>query len=267
MQGDLSNLEAVKDYLTVTDNQADVLLGRLLSSASTMVTNYCQRPTFAAKAYTEIYDGWGGQSLQLRRAPVIDVASINFCGQSITTLAAGNPPSNGYKVLDNGNQQALQLYGFWFPRQRAAVEVNYSAGFQRADALTIPTAKTLNPGKLSGFTWMQDDGVAFASGAALVAVASAPTSGQYAIDTATGVYTFSAADVGQAVVITYSFAPVDVELVVKELMAERYKYRDRPGQISKAISAGVGETISFSTADLSSWAKTTLENYIVVTPA
>ena len=49
-------------------------------------------------------------------------------------------------------------------------------------------------------------GVQFASnGLQLVPVASGPTTGQYSVNVATGVYTFAAADTGKAMLITYSY--------------------------------------------------------------
>lgn len=44
-----------------------------------------------------------------------------------------------------------------------------------------------------------------ATGGQLIKVASGPTTGQYSVDSATGVYTFAAADTGNAVKISYSY--------------------------------------------------------------
>lgn len=56
-----------------------------------------------------------------------------------------------------------------------------------------------------------DEGVIFASGAnagkPLTKVASSPTTGQYSVNTATGIYTFAAADTGLAVIISYLWTP------------------------------------------------------------
>jgi hypothetical protein len=54
-----------------------------------------------------------------------------------------------------------------------------------------------------------DQGVRYVTGAKagqpLVKVASSPAAGQYSVNTATGVYTFAAADTGAAVIISYLF--------------------------------------------------------------
>jgi hypothetical protein len=53
-----------------------------------------------------------------------------------------------------------------------------------------------------------DLGVKYAStGLPFVNVASGPTVGQYSLNTTTGVYTFAAADEGQAVAISYTYTP------------------------------------------------------------
>jgi hypothetical protein len=55
-------------------------------------------------------------------------------------------------------------------------------------------------------TFSIDLGVYFASsGIALTQVVSGPTTGQYSVNNATGVYTFAAADTGQAVVLNYLY--------------------------------------------------------------
>lgn len=56
-----------------------------------------------------------------------------------------------------------------------------------------------------------DQGVIYASGPnaglPLTKVASSPVTGQYSVNTATGVYTFAAADTGLAVIISYIWTP------------------------------------------------------------
>ncbi len=55
-------------------------------------------------------------------------------------------------------------------------------------------------------TFVADLGVAYAAtGTMLTLVASAPAAGQYSVNSGTGVYTFSAADAGTALLFTYSY--------------------------------------------------------------
>jgi len=54
--------------------------------------------------------------------------------------------------------------------------------------------------------FVADQGVVYTStGLPLIAVASAPTTGQYAVNTATGIYTFASGDSGAGVLISYTY--------------------------------------------------------------
>jgi len=68
-------------------------------------------------------------------------------------------------------------------------------------------------------TFVEDLGVTKAA-VPMVKVASAPTTGQYAVNIATGVYTFAAADQNQAVVISYRYtiAPADYTVTMPNLV-------------------------------------------------
>ena len=72
---------------------------------------------------------------------------------------------------------------------------------------TIPTTPfqvTISPP--SSGTFVADLGVTNAStGATLTRVASGPTTGQYSVNTGTGVYTFASADTGNSVKISYEY--------------------------------------------------------------
>lgn len=75
-------------------------------------------------------------------------------------------------------------------------------------AATIPSTPfqiTISPP--SSGTFVADLGVMFSvSGVQLTRVASAPTTGQYAVNTSTGVYTFASADTGLGVKISYEYS-------------------------------------------------------------
>jgi hypothetical protein len=73
------------------------------------------------------------------------------------------------------------------------------------EAGTIPTTPfTITVA--NGATFDADLGVTYASsGLYLTRVASAPATGQYSVNTATGVYTFATGDTGKAVLISYSY--------------------------------------------------------------
>jgi hypothetical protein len=70
---------------------------------------------------------------------------------------------------------------------------------------TTPFQATIAPP--SSGTYVSDLGVVFsATGVQLTRVASAPITGQYSVNVATGVYTFAAADTGLGVKISYEYS-------------------------------------------------------------
>lgn len=75
---------------------------------------------------------------------------------------------------------------------------------QLNEAHVVAATVTIAPP--GGGVFLDDGGVVnAASGVSLQRVASAPATGQYAVNTSTGAYTFNAADVGNNVQITYTF--------------------------------------------------------------
>ena len=77
--------------------------------------------------------------------------------------------------------------------------------YQEAD--TIPAATPFTVTVANAAKFVADFGVAYASsGVQLTPVASGPTTGQYSVDVATGVYTFAAADTGLGVLISYTYS-------------------------------------------------------------
>lgn len=103
-------------------------------------------------------------------------------GKQINDFFFGQTLGAGMKqvVLDEGPTQIPAVTPFTITVTQAANYVNDSRG---------------------------DLGVRYASGAkagqSLVKVASAPAAGQYSVSTSTGVYTFSSADAGASVIISY----------------------------------------------------------------
>lgn len=69
---------------------------------------------------------------------------------------------------------------------------------------TVAASVTVAPPNSGTVT--EDLGVSDSLGRPMVRVASAPTTGQYAVNIATGVYTFAAADVGKKVYIDYRYS-------------------------------------------------------------
>ena len=74
-----------------------------------------------------------------------------------------------------------------------------------------------------------------------------------------GVYTFSAADAGAALSISYGFIPQDIAQAALELSAERFRAADRIGLRSKSV--GGQETISYDGSAISATVLALLQPY------
>jgi hypothetical protein len=109
-----------------------------------------------------------------------------------------------------------------------------------------------------------DAGVTYANGTALTPVASAPMTGQYALDPEAGTYDFAAGDDGAAILISYGFVPYDLADACIELVSERYKYAQRVGE--KTHSLGGNETVSFDTTRFTPLVTQLLQPYRNVPP-
>ena len=73
----------------------------------------------------------------------------------------------------------------------------------------------------------------------------------------------------QNVIVTYTAGyattPPEIAQAAIELVCQRYRERNRIGEVSKAL--GSGETVSFSQKDMSEDVKTALLPYRLATPA
>lgn len=264
----LTSLASIKEWLSIPsdDTDADNLLTRMNRTISAHVINHLNRDNIALAPYRDVYDGYGREYLLLRRSPVYDVQTVSFSGTPIPAAIGDGitqPYANGwvlepeYSVLGT---QRLNLYGYRTPRARSSVVVQYRAGYvNENEAYTIPA----DPYQIKVTQhWLADFKVKRPDGTVLVKVDASPASGQYTVSD--GLYTFAAADVGASVLISYSFVPADIENAVIELVAERYRYMDRIGLLSKAL--GGQETISFSQKAMSEFVQENLTPYMNVVP-
>jgi hypothetical protein len=271
--GDLISLAAVKAWLSVQNTNDDTLLSRLISQVSRSITNITNRPGFLPANYTEVGNGIGGTRLMLRNWPVISVASVTIGGHAIpasSALIAGQTYQRGW-ILDPSDSnpadtmQAISLRGWEFWPGQQNVIVSYTAGYQiTAEPQTVPAPP--GPYTLSALAplgdWGSDAGVTYANGTSLVAVTGAPGPGQYAVTA--GLYTFNIADAGAAVAPSYGYIPADLAEACMEIVAERYRYKDRIGVISKSI--GGQEVASFSQKGMSDFVAGILNGYKRVVP-
>jgi hypothetical protein len=187
-----------------------------------------------------------------------------------TKCAAARPgwslePWNG---MPPGRPQELALQGYAFARGRQNIEIAYRAGYAIAgEAQTIAASGAqyaVSTAQIYG-PWIQDDGVAFASGEALARVAANPAAGQYALDPlSAGRYLFAAADNGASVLVSYSYTPADVAQVVIEWIAERYAYMGHVGEQTKSTGGQI--SVSYAVKGLPDFVMQALAPYRRMVP-
>lgn len=265
---DLCTLADVKTWIGVATNDADAKLSPLIPQASAAILAELNRGGLLTTTYTERRDGTGGDELVLKNWPVLSVASVTIDGtvipESLDGIQAG-------WMLDDagpappGRYQSIVLVSYRFTRARRNVVVVYTAGYGVvAEPQTVAAGAATVTGPYGN--WSNDNGVTYvATGAALTLVSGAPAQGQYQLNAAApGGYTFNVADNGLAVAISYDYVPHVLRGACAELVAERYKYRDRIGQVSKSL--GGSETASFDNSGITKFVAARLQNFKSVMP-
>jgi len=255
---DLTTLARAKAWLGgATNTTDDELLLRLIHAASVFVQSWLNR-RIMLQAYYERRNGSiagaGLKGMVFGDGPVFDVQSVFINGATVPASSDGAILQPGYAFDEN----EIWLAGYQFTKGKRNVTLAYRAGFTTNEVRTIPTT----PFQLTPlYMWLLDVGVTMNS-TAMTKVSGTPTTGQYSVN-ATGVYTFAAADTGKDVTIGYSLCPADIEQGVIDMLALRYRERDRIGVVSKAVG---GETVSFTQKDMSDSTKTLLQQYRKVVP-
>lgn len=271
---DLTTLANLKAWISQTATGDDALLARLITQTSRTILNFLNRGSLLPFTYNETYDGHGGIRLFIKNWPIISINSLTINGSLISVsppLAANSMNPGGYVLeeagdpMPPGNMQQLSLRGFCFQRGIQNVTVNYSAGYQTtAEPQTVPISSPYQIIALQPYgAWATDEGVAYASGAALARVQSSPSAGQYAVSSL-GAYTFAAADAGLNVLLSYGFIPSDLAMNCEQWIGEIYRYREHIGQTSKSL--GGQETVSYDTKAIPPRVEASLQNYRRVVP-
>lgn len=264
---DLTTLAALKAWLGLPASAGpnDATLGALITAASRSIYAASSRPGLIPQTYTETID-LETSRVFLRQWPVLQVNSVLWRGISVPPdQNADLEASVGYALQPGdaappGRPQAIDLFGAEYRPGRQSLVVFYKAGYAvQAEAQTVPSSAPL---QLSAFApygpWACDLGVLYSATAApLSPVAVAPVAGQYAVSA--GVYSFSSADAGQAVSLSYGFVPQDIAQAALELAAERFRAAERIGLRSKSI--GGQETIAYDMSAMSAPVMAMLQPY------
>ncbi len=254
---DLTTVAAVKAWLGLPSSAGpnDATLAALVTAASRTVCAVLSRPGLLPQSYTETLD-LETRRVYLRQWPVLQVNSVLWRGIVIPPDQSADPDvSFGYALQPGdsappGRPQAIDLFGDCYRAGRQSLVVSYRAGYAvQSEAQTVPSSA---PFQLATFApygpGASDLGVVYAmTGVALSPVAVAPGAGQYAVSA--GVYSFSAADAGQAIAISYGYVAQDVAQAALELAAERFRAAERIGLRSKSV--GGQETIAYDASAIS----------------
>ena len=268
---DLAVLADVKTWLSGSSgigSSDDALLARLITDVSGAITAYLGRPSLTPRPVAERLDGNGKARMFLRHYPTLQLTSLaidNVAVPAAATPAAGAPFSKGYLLeawdgLPPGRPQALDLFHVTFRRGRQNIVVGYNAGYAvESETASVPDAPgpyTVTAAAPFG-PWASEAGVTYNNDTALVAVAGAPSAGEYNV--ASGVYTFAAADAGAAVLISYGFIPAAINNACIEWVAERYRYRTRIGQSAQTVQGQM--TAAYSLKNMPDFVRASLDPY------
>ena len=279
---DLTTTAAVKAWTGQTTSTQDAVIGGLVTAASRAILGWLGRPTILPRAWNDYYDARVGmRRVVLRNWPVLSVYGVvvgsnTLIGSGNGVNLTGNPASFSYAgaTSDFAGGPILSAYttpgpdyiveadpwggappgratGIDFtydpscgaPYRQKAILVQYAAGYQDTNVLSIGAAGGAQTVVPNYGLWALDVGVTYATtGAALVQVASAPAQGQYSV-AAGGVYTFSAADAFQNVIVSFGYIPQDLAQACIETVAQRLAAGSRVGVKSKSL--GGQESISY----------------------
>ena len=256
---DLVTLAQVQAYVGGAAGVSQVKLGQLITSVSMAILAMTNRATILPKTFTEVRDG-SPRGIMLRNWPVISVASVTV-GAPGTTFGLSVNGSLGY-LIDTpddppaGSPQMLTAPYGGIPRGDANVAITYTAGYQITGEPQTAGASVSVAGPFGA--WGSDQGVSYAAGGPLAAVAAGKEAlGTYSVSG--GTYTFSAADAGAALLISYGFIPADLANAALEWIADRLAYQDRIGVASKSL--GGQETVSYRIGATPDFVKGMVANY------
>lgn len=130
--GDLTTVDAVKSWAGIHDTTRDVLIGRLITAASTHIKNVLSRDILSA-SYNERYDGNGRYTMVVRNYPITAISSLKIDNQTIPASPDGY--ANGYYFTpDAASAFRIVLFGYVFSKGILNVALAYTAGFAAVPA-------------------------------------------------------------------------------------------------------------------------------------
>jgi len=251
-QYDLTNLVSVKAWVnSVQSTSDDAVLQWLITATSRQIIRELGRTPFVSHN-VETRDGNGNERIMFKKYPVSVVNAVNIRGAypgfipSLVPLAPNViPPSDGLSAGYMFDDQFLTLVWYAFPIGKANIVLDYVSGlydevFEQTNingsAYTVSYAAT----------FLRNQGVSYMDGSPLQLVDANPGVGQYTVQPGWiqspvtvngGIYTFSAGDLGQDVVIHYRYGSIaeDLQQIANEAVGLLYSNKKHIGQIQNSI--------------------------------
>lgn len=260
--GDLTTPARVGVWLANGPPANSPVISQLITSMTSMIYSKLNRARTFSQTFTRTFDGVGNMQLVLPDWPVTAVAQVQQGNNVVPPSALPDPttliqPPNttqgyGYRWVKwggnlPGEAVVLEFVGGYLWTYPQNVKVTYTAGYLiQNEPWTVPVSPFQVTVSQPMGIWCRDNGVTYANGTPLTPVTAITAAGQYMppVDATPGLYTFGIADQGQQVLISYSFVPADLEEACIQMVAERYAYRSRVGEISKSL--GGQETIRWA---------------------
>lgn len=133
-----------------------------------------------------------------------DLKKLYTQGQFPIATARGKIEVNGKAKIVNYDPDPINQL-FWAQTIAAGIQIPVDK-----ELANIPGSSTFTITVTNAATFAKDNGVFYTSGAKpgqmLLRVASGPTTGQYAVNSTSGIYTFAAADNTLGVAISYTYS-------------------------------------------------------------
>jgi hypothetical protein len=144
---DYATPQDVKEWLGITVDTDDVLLDRLITTASALM-NTILRPNLLTASHTELRDGPGGNAISVKNCPMTAVAGVSIDG--VTIPVSSSPLTAGYVFSDN----QIKLRGYKFTRGVQNVVIQYTGGLAAVPADLVQACIELVAFKYRGRNWI-----------------------------------------------------------------------------------------------------------------
>lgn len=272
--GDLTTPQRVATWLAAPPALPSAILTQLIGSMTNLIYSKLNRHRTYSQTFTRTFDGLGNMQLMLPDYPVTSITSVQQGTYIIppsvivpegTAQPTGTNAWYGYRFIPSsgsppGDPSVIELVGTYFYQKPQNVKITYQAGYlvqnEPGTVVNVQVTTIVNNTPTVTNYWQntvlqpygiccKDFGVTYANGTKLTAVAANPTVGQYVppSDSQPGTYNFNVGDLNASILTSYSFVPADLEEACIQMVAERYNYRSRVGELSKSL--GGQETMSY----------------------